>query len=435
MKISVFGLGYVGAVTAACFAQEKHEVLGVDVMDEKVRLLNEGQSPIIEEQIGDIIAEQVRCSRLRATTDCAEGLAQADIAIVCVGTPSQADGALDTSYVAKVCTQIGEALANRSKELLIVIRSTVVPGTTLQLALPAIEKASGKKHGDGYRVVFHPEFLREGSSVYDFFNPPKIVIGELEEGDSRKLLELYPEDRFNCKRIICPLETAETVKYCDNLFHAIKITFANEVGQLCNALGIDSAKVMEIFCEDKKLNISAKYLRPGFAFGGSCLPKDLRAFLSMAKTHHLELPFLGSVLKSNDSQVERAMQIALKYQIRDIGLYGLAFKPGTDDLRESPLVELAERLLGKGMRLKIYDENVRIARLVGKNKSFIEARLPHLAELLIEDIGELESRPLILLGHPMQAEQVQLLLEAGKQVVDLSGFTPRADSPAFASIN
>lgn len=434
MKISVFGLGYVGAVTAACFAKCGHQVVGVDPIAAKVDALNRGKSPIVEEDIEDLIGKQVEAGRLQATTESTEAIRTADILIICVGTPSRIDGTLNTDYVESVCREIGEQLPECKKGLSVVLRSTVLPGTMQSKVLPILEDSSGMAPGECYDVLFHPEFLREGSSVADFFDPPKIVVGETISGGADKLLSLYDEGQFECKRIVCELEVAETVKYCDNLFHALKVTFANEVGILCHALGIDSGKVMDVFVEDKKLNISSKYLKPGFAFGGSCLPKDLRAFIGLANQHTLNLPMLRSVLESNQMQIERAKNLVMDQKIKEVGLYGLAFKPGTDDLRESPLVELAETLLGKGIQLRIFDENVQIARLNGKNAAFIDTHLPHLADILVEDLEDILSCPLILLGHPASDAMVLQLLGDAKQVIDISGFTKRQPSDFFQTI-
>jgi len=433
MKISVFGLGYVGVVTAACFAREGHTLVGVDVAPAKVDLVNRGHTPIIEEQIGEMVAEAVAQKRLQATTDTVAAVAETDLAIVCVGTPSRADGALDQRHIEQVMQQIGAALRTRTRPFYVVVRSTMVPGTMRGLVLPVLEKASGRKAGEGYEVAIHPEFLREGTSVYDFYNPPKIVVGERVSGAGQPVLALYGE-KFVAPRVACSLETAEMVKYCDNLFHAVKVTFGNEVGQLCQALGVDSQQVMEIFCSDTKLNISPKYLRPGFAFGGSCLPKDLRALLSVARGLHVSLPMFEGVLPSNRQQIDRAATAILGLGARTAGFYGLAFKSGTDDLRESPFVELAERLLGKGMSLRVFDEHVRVARLVGGNRSYIEEKLPHLAKLLVEQPESLGECDLIVLCHQAPVEHVRQWLQAGRKIYDLTGRRDWAGQTGFASV-
>ncbi len=425
MNIAVFGLGYVGVVTSACFARQGHRVFGVDVSEEKVRQVREGRAPIVEDKIGDLVREEVESGRLRATTDAGEGLADADLAIICVGTPSRPNGSLNQAYIEAVTREIGALLRNRAKPLALVYRSTMVPGTMRGRVLPLLKKESGRPAGDGYDVVFHPEFLREGTSVDDFYGPPKIVVGERAPGSGDTLLSLYDEG-FACPRIRCSIETAETVKYCDNLFHALKITFANEIGQFCHAAGIDAAEAMEIFCQDTKLNISPKYLRPGFAFGGSCLPKDLRAFLAAARERDVATPMLEHVLPSNVGQIDRAFRMLLQCPGKRIGFVGLSFKEGTDDLRESPYVELAERLIGKGRSVACYDPNVKMARLVGGNRSYVEQVFPHLAETLVDGPEDLDDRDVYVLAHGIAKEKVLAWLDAGATVLDLTG---RGDLP------
>lgn len=426
MNISVFGMGYVGVVTAACLAEEGHCVIGVDVASAKVDMVNSGETPIIEERIGDLVRDNVNNGRLKATRNIGEALRATEMAFVCVGTPSRHDGSLNQDYIRQVVAQIGEQLRERESPFLLVMRSTMVPGTMRDLVLPVLEEQSGKILGDGYDVVFHPEFLRESTSVYDFYNPPKIVIGECRDGSSEKLLEIYTE-KFDAPRIVCGVEVAEMVKYCDNLFHAVKVTFGNEVGQFCNVHGINSQEVMEIFCKDHKLNISPRYLKPGFAFGGSCLPKDLRAFLSVARQKTVKLPMLEGVLPSNGVQIERCLLQVLATGKRRIGFYGIAFKAGTDDLRESPYVELAERLLGKGCELIFFDKFVDVSRLVGKNKSYIEEVLPHLTEMVTSDLKALDDTELILLCHQVEEAILDVWLESGKRVVDLTGAFSASD--------
>ncbi|MEI6076513.1 MAG: nucleotide sugar dehydrogenase [Verrucomicrobiota bacterium] len=432
MKISIFGLGYVGVVTAACFAKDGHTIVGVDVSPEKVDLINLGKSPIIEEDIDELVAAARSTGRLSATTDPAPAVKDSDLVIVCVGTPSAPNGSLSTRYVETVCEQIGALIKQRTTPLLLVMRSTLIAGSIRSVVLPALEKGAGGSLDGKCEVVFHPEFLREGTSVKDFYDPPKIVVGERVPGAGKLLLELY---RGIAAPVFCTsYEIAEMVKYSDNIFHALKITFANEIGQFCQAHGVDSRAVMEIFCSDTKLNLSPRYLRPGFAFGGSCLPKDLRAFLHAARQHDVDTPMLAGVLPSNKSQIERVVQTILQTGTRRVGLWGLAFKPGTDDLRESPLVTLAELLCGKGVELKIHDEFVNVTRLVGGNKAFIEQVLPHLARLLIKASAELDTCELIILGHPAPAAQVQGWLACGKTVVDLCGNRPAPTNPAYRQI-
>jgi GDP-mannose 6-dehydrogenase len=427
MKISVFGLGYVGAVTAACLAKEGHTVIGVDVAAGKVDLINAGQSPLLEEGISELIADEVKAGRLSATTDIEKAVNDSDMALVCVGTPSQPNGSLDDRYIRQVIGEIGELIAKRDSPFLIVVRSTVTPGTMTDLVIPLLESTTGRSAGDGYDVAFHPEFLREGSSIADFYAPPKIVVGERVPGSGDAVLELYGE-HIVAPRIVCELPVAETVKYCDNLFHALKITFANEIGLMCKSLGIDGISAMEIFCQDRKLNISNKYLMPGFAFGGSCLPKDLRAFTALAQSQDIKLPMLESLLPSNVLQIEYAINEILKTGAKKVGFHGLAFKKGTDDLRESPYVELAERLLGKGKDLVFYDELVHDSRLIGGNKAYVEQRLPHLADLLTSSTEDLNECDLILICHQPSEESLTHWQEAGVRTIDLTGIRLKKDS-------
>lgn len=396
MRICVFGLGYVGAVTAACFAEDGHEVVGVDVSSGKVASINAGIAPIVEERIGELVDVNVKRGRLRATVSAVDGLLAADVVFVCVGTPSRTDGSLDLKFVEGVSREIGGVLAGRRDVPLLVFRSTMLPGTMESTVLPALRE--GGASDAQIRAVYHPEFLREGSSVRDFYDPPKIVVGERSPGDSAPLLEIYGP-KYACPRIVCSVSEAEMVKYCDNLYHALKVTFANEIGMFCHGLGVDSQRVMEMFCKDTKLNISHRYLRPGFAFGGSCLPKDLRALLAAARARSLDLPMLQGVLSSNRIQVDRAVSMILETGARRIGFFGLAFKEGTDDLRESPYVELAERLLGKGAKLVIHDRHVQLSRLIGRNKSFVEQVLPHLADMITDSEDGLASCELVVVCH------------------------------------
>lgn len=433
-RIGVFGMGYVGVTTAGCLADLGHRVVGVDVVEAKLELLRKGRSPIVEEAISEIIERVVDDGRLTVTDDAGRAVAETDICFVCVGTPSRQDGSLETRYVEQVTRQIGDALRSKDGHTLVVVRSTLLPGTTRNLVLPVLEEATGEAPGDRYDVVFHPEFLREGSSVHDFYHPPKIVVGEVRPGGAERLLGLYPEDTFDAPRLVCPLEVAEMAKYSDNIFHALKITFANEIGQICHALDIDSNEVIDIFLRDTKLNISEKYLRPGFAFGGSCLPKDLRAVLSLSRDRNVTIPVLEHILVSNRHQVERAVGLALSSGCSRIGMYGLAFKPGTDDLRESPYVELAERLLGKGCTLAIYDENVQSSRLMGENKAYVDRHLPHLADLLVPDVDALEHSELIVIGHGPDDEVVERWKRQGKKLLDLTGMLERDDESGVLTV-
>lgn len=435
MRISVFGLGYVGTVTAACLAAGGHKVVGVDIAPDKVESINNGRSPIVERDIDRIVAQAVESDHLRATSETEDAIAESELAIVCVGTPASENGSLNTQYVERVTAQIGSALStSRKKDFLFVLRSTVLPGTTRKIVLPVLEQTAGRAPGDGYDVVFHPEFLREGSSVYDFHNPPKIVVGERSAGTSQALQKIY--EHIQAPRFITALEVAEMIKYADNAFHAVKIAFANEIGRFCHSHDIDGREVMEVFCADRQLNISPAYLRPGFAFGGSCLPKDVQALLYQARHSDLRLPLLEGVMPSNSEQVERAFRHIESCRPSEIGFVGLAFKPGTDDLRESPLVSLAERLLGRGHKLSIYDTDVQAARLVGGNLTYVEQRLPHLSRLLVSSLDDLSGCDVIVIGHPLKEEtRLDRWLEDGKKVLDLVGRQTRPGHPGYEGLH
>ena len=381
VRISVFGLGYVGTVSAGCFASQGSAVIGVDPVPAKVDLINSGQTPIVEVEIGEIIASTVKSGRLKAMHDSTAAVHDTDLSFVCVGTPSQPNGNLDLRYIRRICEQIGEAIKTKADRHTVVIRSTIVPGTMRKIVIPTLEEFSGKVAGKDFGVCSNPEFLREGSAVKDFRCPPKTVIGELDKASGDLLTELYAG--INAPLIRTDLQTAEMVKYVDNCWHALKIGFANEIGNVCKSFEIDAHEVMRIFCEDRKLNISTTYLKPGFAFGGSCLPKDLRALSYQAKIHDLQLPILTSILPSNELQIARGLQMIIDKENIKVGILGFSFKAGTDDLRESPVIEVIERLLGKGYDLRIYDKNVNIARLVGANRDFILNRIPHISKLMV----------------------------------------------------
>jgi GDP-mannose 6-dehydrogenase len=390
MKISVLGLGYVGAVSAGCLSRDGHEVIGVDPERVKVDLINSGRSPIIEKDIGGIIAEQAASGRLSATTDLESAVRHTDLALVCVGTPSLPNGGLDLRYVRRVCEQIGKVLATHPGAPVIVMRSTMLPGTMRDVVTPILEKFSQKKAGQEFGLCINPEFLREGTAVHDYYHPPKTVIGEVNRASGDLLANLY--GKMPGPMIRTDIETAEMVKYADNAWHALKVGFANEIGALAKAVSVDAHKVMEIFCQDQKLNLSPYYLKPGFAFGGSCLPKDVRALLHKAKTLDVNLPILSAILPSNQLQIERGIQAVVDKGKRKVGILGFSFKAGTDDLRESPMVELCERLIGKGYDLRVYDKNVHLASLHGANRDYILNRIPHISRLMVPTIDE-------VLGH------------------------------------
>lgn len=428
MKISIFGLGYVGTVSAGCLANDGHEVVGVDPIQTKVDLINRGLTPIIEVEIGEIIAENVRSGRLRAVADPVDAVQKTDLSFVCVGTPSQSNGNLDLRFIRRICEQIGEALRHKAPRHTVVIRSTVLPGTMHEIVIPVLEEFSGKKAGADFGVCHNPEFLREGSAVRDFKEPPKTVIGELDEVSGSLLAKLY--EKLDAPLIRTSLEVAEMVKYVDNCWHALKIGFANEIGNISKVLGIDAHQVMKIFCQDRKLNISPAYLLPGFAFGGSCLPKDLRALTYKARSKDLHLPILGSILPSNEMQVNRGLQLIMEKGNKRVGILGFSFKSGTDDLRESPVIEVIERLLGKGYELRIYDKNVNVASLVGANRDFILNRIPHISRLMVDEVDAvLDHAQTVVIGNKdPEFQTVPDKLRDGQSVVDFVRITEHRSS-------
>jgi GDP-mannose 6-dehydrogenase len=398
MRVSVFGLGYVGCVSAASFAADGHHVIGVDINPEKVRAVNEGRSPIVEPGLEELLNTGVKSKRLRATTSTAEAVLATDTSLICVGTPSRRNGSLDLTHLTRVCEQIGEAMRAKQGYHVVVVRSTVLPGTTQSVAIPALEAKSGKTYGEGFGVAVNPEFLREGSALEDFRHPPLTLVGHNHPADIGPAATLY--DGLDAPIVSTSIRVAEMMKYTSNAWHAVKVAFANEIGNLCKRVGVDSHDVMDIFCRDQKLNLSPYYLKPGFAFGGSCLPKDLRALQYRAREVDLETPLINSVIGSNRLQVQHAIDQITDTGRKRIGLLGFSFKAGTDDLREAPMVILAEALLGKGYQLAIYDRNVSIARLVGTNKQYIEEQIPHLSRHLCESIDEvIEQSELLVVGN------------------------------------
>jgi GDP-mannose 6-dehydrogenase len=398
MNVSVFGLGYVGSVSAASFAADGHTVIGVDVNPGKVASLNDGRSPIVEKGLEELIRTNRRNGRLRATTSTAEAIGTTDLSLICVGTPSRRNGSLDLCYLERVCEQIGDALRGKSSYHVVVVRSTVLPGTTHGVVIPALERTSDKEYGRDFGVTVNPEFLREGSAIHDFRNPPMTLVGHNYRSDAQPTEALYAH--VDAPLVTTSIRTAEMIKYASNTWHALKVTFANEVGNLCKRLEIDSHEVMDIFCRDEKLNLSSYYMRPGFAFGGSCLPKDVRAMQYRAKELDLEMPVVQSILGSNQMQIQHAIDMVVETGRRTVGLLGFSFKAGTDDLRESPMVILAEALLGKGYQLTIYDKNVSLAKLVGANKEYIDTQIPHLSSLLCESLDQvLERSEVLVVGN------------------------------------
>ncbi len=422
MKISIMGLGYVGAVAAGCLAKEGHEVMGVDPQQTKVDLINSGKSPIIEKDIGEIIAEQVAAGRLVATTDVKAAVAATDLSLVCVGTPSLGNGHIDLKYVRRVCEQIGEALREHPGHT-VVMRSTLLPGSMKGVVIPALEAASGLKAGEDFGLAINPEFLREGTAVYDYFHPPKTVIGEVGQGAGDVLAKLY--GHLPGPMIRTDYETAEMVKYADNTWHALKVAFANEIGNICKGLGLDSHKLMDIFCQDTKLNLSPYYLKPGFAFGGSCLPKDVRALSYKAKLMDVKVPIIDAILPSNDEQIARGIRAVMDKGSKKIGILGFSFKAGTDDLRESPMVELVERLIGKGYDLRVYDSNVRMAAIHGANKEYILNHIPHISKLMVNSIDEvLAHAGTIVIGNGSpEFRDIPARINERQQIVDLVRIT------------
>ena len=418
MRVSIFGLGYVGTVCAGCLAQDGHQIIGVDPVPTKVDLINAGKSTIIEEEIAELIANAVKRGMLSATDKTADAVENSELSFVCVGTPSQINGNLDLTHVRHVCEQIGRALRDKRQRHTVVIRSTVLPGTMRNIIIPVLGEYSGRKAGIDFGVCNNPEFLREGSAVKDFRFPCKTVVGELDRASGDALSGLYAN--LHTSMVRTDLETAEMIKYIDNSWHALKIGFANEIGTLCKSFSVDAHKAMEIFFMDTKLNISPAYLLPGFAFGGSCLPKDLRALAYAAKLHDLELPILESILPSNELQVARGLKLIMEKGKRRIGILGFSFKPGTDDLRESPMIEIIERLAGKGYDIRIYDRNVQVASLVGANRDFILNRIPHISRLMVDSMDAvLQHAETIVIAHrDEEFQKVPQLLQKGQSLVD-----------------
>ena len=419
MRVSVFGLGYVGCVTAASLAQAGHEVTGVDLDGDKVDLVQAGSSPVIEPGLGRLIAGMVAAGRLRATRHPLTALGDSEIALICVGTPGHANGQLDVGALERVSLEIGRALARRTDPLTVVLRSTVLPGTTERVIVPALA-GIGARRGATARVAVNPEFMREGVALRDFAHPPFTLVGCDDPGTASRVAALY--EGVDAPLVTTTLRVAETVKYASNAFHALKIDFANEMGDVCAALGVDAGEMMRIFTMDTRLNVSSAYLRPGFAFGGSCLPKDVRALLHAARRADLSLPLLEAILPANEAQIRTAIRTVLQSRRRRVGVVGLSFKPGTDDLRESPMVTLVEALIGKGCDVRILDGNVSIARLVGANKRYIEEEIPHIASLMCSDARALlEHAEVIVIGSlGEEAEAVLAGMRPAQGIIDLT---------------
>jgi GDP-mannose 6-dehydrogenase len=435
-NLSVFGLGYVGCVSAACLAREGHSVIGVDINPTKVDLINQGKPTVVEEGIAELVAAVHAEGRLRATTSTEEAVLGSSISLVCVGTPSRPNGSLDLRYVEKVSAELGRALGRKGERHVVVIRSTVLPGTTRGLVVPAIAAASGLAEGEGFAVAMNPEFLREGTSIRDFYDPPFTVIGASDAATAGAIAALYQGIKAPLHMV--PLEVAEMLKYACNCFHGLKVSFANEIGNICKALGIDSHQVMHIFCQDNKLNISPAYLKPGFAFGGSCLPKDLRAVTYKARELDVSTPVLDAVLESNELQIARAFEMVMATGARRVGVLGLAFKEGTDDLRESPMVALIERLLGKGLQVLVFDREVNSSRIMGANREFIEREVPHIWTLLQPNIETVvaQSETIVVGNKSPEFAAALAALRDGQRVVDLARIEPalRSDGVRYEGI-
>ncbi|HEY7283967.1 MAG TPA: UDP-glucose/GDP-mannose dehydrogenase family protein [Vicinamibacterales bacterium] len=434
MQVAVFGLGYVGTVSAACLAADGHRVIGVDVNPDKVASIAEGRSPIVEPGLDKMLADAVADGSLRATMSVDDAVDSSDVSLLCVGTPSRRNGSLDLTYLTRVCEQVGGALRDRERYHVVVIRSTVLPGTTHDVLIPALEDASGRSYGTDFGVAVNPEFLREGTAVKDFRNPPFTLVGHNHAVDAAGAAALYTA--IDAELVSTGIRVAEMIKYTSNAWHALKICFANEIGSICKELGIDSHDVMNLFCRDAKLNVSSAYLKPGFAFGGSCLPKDVRALQYRARELDVDVPVIQSILPSNSRQMHRGIDEVLRTGKKRIGLLGFSFKAGTDDLRESPMVVLAETLLGKGMQLKIYDRSVSIARLVGANKSYIEEQIPHLASLLCDSPDEVIAVSDVIVVGNQSPEFAEALTRCGSghTIIDLVRVTPPGTDADYRGI-
>lgn len=421
MRISVFGLGYVGSVCVACFASRNHEVIGIDISQTKVDLINSGKSPIVEDELENLLNEGLRSKRLMATTNTKEGILNSEVSFVCVGTPSKRNGDLDLTYLKSVSYEIGEALKDKQEYHVVAIRSTVLPETIREIVMPTLESASGKKTGKDFGIVSNPEFLRESTAIQDFNTPSMTIIGGSDQHSIDLIAGLYEDLKAPIVR--CSFETSAMIKYACNAWHAIKVGFANEIGSISKSFGVDGREVMDTLCLDEKLNISPYYLKPGFAFGGSCLPKDVRALTYNAKKMDVDIPILESIMESNKTHINRAFDLVNRYGKRKIGLMGLSYKAKSDDLRESPFVELAEMLIGKGFDVKIFDYNIRISHLFGANKEYINEKIPHISALLCETPEMVvQASEILIFGHKDEHyKNIFQNLPPEKKVIDLAG--------------
>ena len=434
MRISIFGMGYVGAVCAGCLANRGHSVIGVDISDVKVDLINAGKSPIVEPGLEALLRAGVEAGRIRATTNTAEAIHNSELSMICVGTPSKKNGDLDLHFVENVVREIGAVLAVKPERHTVVVRSTVLPGTVKELIVPLLEETSGKRAGRDFGLAVNPEFLRESTAIADYDAPPMTVIGEWDSRSGDQLAEIYAE--LPAPIIRRPVEVAEMVKYTCNVWHATKVTFANEIGNIAKGLGVDGRQVMDVICQDHKLNLSSYYLRPGYAFGGSCLPKDVRALDFRANQVNAEHPMISSLMRSNEVHVKRAFELVASFGERRVGMLGLSFKAKTDDLRESPLVELAEMLIGKGYELSIFDENVQYARVHGANREYINSKIPHISSLLKPSVDEvIERSDIVVVGlRDKKFEHVLNGGRDGRKVVDLVGYMPHTSTEEMQGI-
>lgn len=423
MKISIFGLGYVGCVSAACLAHDGHDVIGVDVNRQKMELLQAGRSPIIEPRLDDLVRDVVDSGKLRITCDSKAAVHNSDVSLICVGTPSSKNGSLNLEYVENVSREIGEALADKPDYHVVIVRSSVLPGTVRGTLLPILEQASGKRAGVDFGLCMNPEFLREGSAIDDYYHPSYVVIGELDRRSGEVVEQVY--QAVDAPNVCTTIETSEMLKYTSNAFHALKIAFANEIGNLSKAQGINGQEVMEIICRDHQLNISPRYLKPGFAFGGSCLPKDMRALTYRAKERDIDTPLLTAVLASNESHIRRGIEMVEGTGRKKIGVLGLSFKHGTDDVRESPVVPLVETLVGRGYQVSIYDEQVQLSRLVGANKAFLDQKIPHIASLLRPTVEEVISQAevIVVTNGSAAFRQVSKLIREDQILIDFVGIS------------
>ena len=423
MRVSVFGLGYVGCVSAACLARDGHMVIGVDVNPRKVETVASGRSPIMEPGLDDLLSTSVEDGRLNATVDSEAAVHESEVSLICVGTPSNGNGSLGLQYVEKVCSEIGAALAAKPAYHVVVVRSTVLPGTVEERLIPILEGRSGKRVGIDFGVCMNPEFLREGKAIDDFYYPSQVVVGELDHESGSVVERLYKA--VEAPFVHTSIRTAEMVKYVSNAFHALKVSFANEIGNLCQEQSIDGQEVMEIFRKDQRLNISPAYLKPGFAFGGSCLPKDMRALLHRAKELDLDSPLLAAVLQSNQRQIQRAIDLVEKAGCKKVGVLGLSFKAGTDDVRESPTVPLIETLIGRGYQVTLYDGGVDPEKLIGANRSYLERELPHIASIMRPSIDEVlaQAEVVVVANGSDSFHDLRRRMKADQVLIDLVGVT------------